>query len=145
MLVAVVILVLYFWAYFADVKSIGDALLVSDAAAIMAAVSLAAGFVSYLWAPKKYIFWGSLAAFAILALTSATLVLNTGGMTSPFIALWMIVSVFAAVFGIYGMGPLLLAVGAYMVYELNEGILGTDVMLAILLTGVLPLGISYLI
>lgn len=145
MLVAVVILVLYFWAYFADVKSIGDALLVSDAAAIMAAVSLAAGFVSYLWAPKKYIFWGSLAAFAILALTSATLVLNTGGMASPFIALWMIVSVFAAVFGIYGMGPLLLAVGAYMVYELNEGVLGTDVMLAILLTGVLPLGISYLI
>ena len=112
MLVSAIILALYFWAYFADVKSISSALLVSDTSAVLAGISFAAGFVSYLWAPKKFISWGSLAAFAVLCVTTATLILNTGGTSSPFIALWMLVSVFAGVFGLYGLLPLFLAVTA---------------------------------
>jgi len=145
MIVAAIILALYFWAYFADVKSITAALLVSEGAAVLAGVSLVVGFVSYLWAPKKYIFWSSLAAFGILAVMTAVLVLSTGGVSSPFIALWMVVAVFAGVFGLYALAPLFLAITAYLISEFIGGTLSREAILTVVLAGELPLGISYLI
>lgn len=145
MLVSLTILALFFWAYFAKVDSVGSAFLVTQASAISAAIAFIAGFASYLWAPKKYIFWGSLIAFAILCATSAMLILGTGGTTSPFIALWMIVSVFAGIFGLYGLLPLLLTVLTYMILEYSEGSLSREAILTITLTGILPLAVSYLI
>lgn len=144
-MIAAVILALYFWAYVADVKSIGAALLVSDGAALLAGISLVAGFISYLWVPKKYIFWGSFGAFALLTAMSAMLILDTGGTSSPFIALWMVVSVFAGVFGAYGLTPLFLAVTAYLILQYMGGTLGREAIVAIVLAGELPLGVSYLI
>jgi hypothetical protein len=124
MLVAAIVLALYFWAYFnPEVKNIGSALLVSGSAAIFAGVSLITAFVSYLWVPRERLFWTSLAAFGLLAVTTGILVLGTGGASSPFIALWMIVSVFSGVFGIYGLLPLFLALGAYLVSLSVSGLL----------------------
>ncbi|HET8884221.1 MAG TPA: ATP-binding protein [Candidatus Saccharimonadales bacterium] len=145
MLVAATILALYFWAFFADVESVNAALLVSDTVAIMAGGALAVGFISYLWAPKKYVFWGSLIAFIVLSVMTATLILNTGGSASPFIALWMIVAVFAGVFGVYGLLPLFIAVTAYMVLLFTDGSLTRETIIAIVLAGELPLIVSYLI
>lgn len=145
MLVSVIILALYFWAFFADVKSISTSLLVPDSAAIAAGLTFAIGFVSYLWAPKKYVFWGSYAAFIVLCATSAILIMSTGQSASPFLALWMIVSVFAGVFGAYGFTPLFATVLAFLVLQFTEGVLDQEVVVALLLAGVLPLGISYFI
>lgn len=145
MFVAAIILALFFWAYFADVKSITAALLVGEGAAILAGASFAIAFVSYLWTPKKYIFWTSLAAFSLLVITTATLILGTGGTSSPFISLWMIVSVFAGVFGIYGIAPLFAAVTAYLLLQFAGGTLSREAILTVVLAGELPLGVSYLI
>ena len=123
MLISAIILALYFWAYFADVKSITAALLVNDLAAVTAGVAFVVGFVSYLWAPRNYIFWGSLVAYAVLCVTAGVLIVSTGGVTSPFIALWMIVSVFAGVFGFYGIVPLFVAITTYMILQYNSGLL----------------------
>jgi two-component system, OmpR family, sensor histidine kinase VicK len=144
-LVALVILALYFWAYFADVKSISAALLITDVAAILAGVALIVGFVSYLWAPKKYIFWTSLSAFALLAAMAAVLILETGGTSSPFIALWMVVAVFAGVFGVYGLLPLFLAITGYLIWQFMDGSLSREAIVTVVLTGELPLFVSYLI
>jgi PAS domain S-box-containing protein len=145
MLVAAIVLALYFWAYFADVKQISSSLLVDDITAIFAGVSFVIGFVSYLWAPKKYIFAGALVAFAMLCAMAGMLILNTGGTSSPFIALWMIVSVFAGVFGFYGLVPLFLAVLAYMITQYTSGALSREAIVAIVLAGELPLVVSYII
>jgi len=145
MLVSSIILALYFWAYFADVNDIGAALLVSDTIAIMAAAAFVTGFISYLWAPKKYIFWGSWTAFMILVVTSAALILSTGDSSSPFIALWMVVGVFAGVFGIYGLLPLFLALAVFIVWLFTNGALNRESIVAVVLAGELPLLISYLI
>lgn len=145
MLVASIILALYSWAYFADVKDIGSALLVSDTVAIMAASALVAGFVSYLWAPKQYIFWGSWIAFMVLVVTSAALILSTGDTSSPFIALWMVVGVFAGIFGVYGLLPLFIALGVFMALQYSGGTLTRESIVTIVLAGELPLAISYLI
>jgi PAS domain S-box-containing protein len=145
MLVAGTIIGLYFWAYFADVQEIGAALLVSDSVAIMAAAAFATGFVSYLWAPKKYILWGSLAAYMILVIMSATLILSTGHSASPFLALWIVVAVFAGVFGLYGLLPLFLATLVYLLVQLSAGALTREVIVAAVLAGELPLIVSYFI
>ena len=126
-------------------QSIGAALLVSDAAALLAGISLAVGFISYLWVPKKYVFWGSFGAFALLVTMSAMLIIDTGGTSSPFIALWMVVSVFAGIFGAYGLTPLFLAVTTYLILQYLGGTLGREAIVAIVLAGELPLGVSYLI
>lgn len=140
-----IIIALYVWAYFGNVKNIGAGLLVSDQAAAMAAVTLIIGFVSYLWAPKKYVQWGSLGAFLLLAATVALLVVSTGGASSPFIALWMLVSVFAGVFGWYGLVPLLLVTLLYLVIQYSGGTLTREMVVTVILAGELPLGVSYLI
>lgn len=144
MLVAAIVLALYFWAFFANIKEISSSLLVTDVTAVLAGISLAAGFISYLWVPKKYIFIGSLGAFALLCTTAALLILNTGGTSSPFIALWMIVSVFAGVFGFYGLVPLFIATMAYMIAQLSLGGLTRETIVAIVLAGELPLVVSYI-
>jgi PAS domain S-box-containing protein len=145
MLVSVVILGLYVWAYFANVSEIGAGLLVSDLAALFAGIALITGFVSYLWAPQKYSFWGSLGAFGLLSTTIAILVLNTGGTVSPFIALWMMASVFAGVFGLFGLMPLLLATLLYLVLQYTGGTLSKEMVVTVVLAGELPLAVSYLI
>lgn len=144
-MVALIILALYFWAYFADVENISDALLVTDRSAVLAGVALLTGLVSYLWVPKKFLFWGSLTAFALLALMSAMLILETGGTSSPFVALWMVVSLFAGIFGAYGLIPLFLAINAYLILQFSGGTLTREIIVAVVLTGELPLLISYLI
>jgi len=145
MLVALIILGLYFWAYFADVKSISSALLINDAAAILAGISLVAAFVSYLWTPQKNPYAGSYVAFLLFALTTGVLIVGTGGASSPFIALWMVVAIFAGVFGLMGLGPLLLAVTGYLLVLFFTNSLGRESVLTITLAGELPLIISYLI
>jgi PAS domain S-box-containing protein len=144
MLVAIIILTLYFWAYFADVKSIAAALLVSDTAAIAAGSALLLGFISYLWAPQKYIFWGAYSAYMLLAVTTAILIVSTDGASSPFIALWMVVSIFAGVFGLYGMLPLLVAIALYTALQFTDNTPEQSTIVAVILGGVLPLIISYI-
>jgi PAS domain S-box-containing protein len=145
MLVALIVLALYGWAFISDARSIGSALLVSDVAAIAAGVSFVFGLASYLWAPQKFLFQSALAGFYLLATTSAILILNTGGTSSPFIALWMILSIFAGVFGALGLLPLFIAITTYLVLEFIGGTLGREAILAIVLGGELPLIASYVI
>ena len=142
---SLIVLALYFWAYFADVKSISSALLVKDSAAVAAGASLVVSFVSYLWAPKKYTFWGAYAAFILLCITTAILLVSTGGTASPFLALWMAVSVFAGVFGMYGLLPLFIAIIGYLAGQFLGGAPGEEVIVAIILAGILPLILSYLL
>ncbi len=144
MLVSVIVLALYFWAYFADVKSITSSLLVPDIAAITAGVAFAISFISYLWAPKKYIAVGVGIAYALLCITTAALVFTTGGPSSPFIALWMVVAVFAGIFGWYALLPLFLLTLGYMGWLNISGVLTREMIITIVLAGELPLVASYL-
>lgn len=145
MLVAVIILALYFWAYFADVKSIGAALLVSDMAAILAGISFGLSFISYLWAPKQYIAMGVGLAYTLLCITTGLLIIETGGPASPFIALWMLVAVFAGVFGWNALLPLFLATLGYMGWLHFGGLLTRETLVTLVLAGELPLIASFII
>lgn len=144
-MVSLIILALYFWAYFADVRSIASALLISDTAAAMAGVALGLSVVSYFWAPKNYVAIGTGVAYGVLCLTTAFLIVDTGGSSSPFLALWMLVAVFAGVFGWYGLLPLFVATLGYMGWLSIADALTRETIVTIVLAGELPLAASYLI
>lgn len=144
-MVSATVLTLYAWAYFAHVAEIGAGLLVSETAALAAAIALVAGVISYLWAPQKYNFWVSYAVFGLLCAMIATLVVDTGGIMSPFIALWMLAAVFCGVFGLYGLLPLLVLSLIYLALQYAGGTLTKGMVITIVLAGELPLAVSYLI
>lgn len=144
-LVAALILTLYGWAFVADVKSISAALLVSDRAAVIAAIALILAFVSYLWAPKKLLFGSAYTLFLLLCVAVTALISDTGLLASPFIALWMLLCIFAGIFGAYGLVPLFLAVTAYMIFGVTGGTLGRESIVTLVLMGELPLIASYII
>ncbi len=146
MLIALTILGLYFWGMFdSSVKIVSAALIISDFAAILAGIAFSVGFISYLWAPRIYIFASSLTAYLILAATVVTLIFSTGGMSSPFIALWMVIAIFAGVFGMYGTLPLLFAATGYLVLSFIDDTLTREATLTTVLAGQLPIIISYIV
>jgi PAS domain S-box-containing protein len=145
-LVSLIIIGLYGWVHLSsDTTVLGQGLLVSDAAAILAGIALTLAAVSYLWAPKRYPAWPSLLAYTALWCAVAVLIVNTGGGNSPFIAFWILAAIFAGVFGAYGILPIALAPATYLAWlYLNGGFAPSDVAAA-LLAGELPLILSCLV
>lgn len=86
-----------------------------------------------------------MAIFWLLATTTALLVVDTGGTSSPFLALWIIVAVFASVFGLWGSIPVLLAVSIYTAIQYINNNLSISTMVVISLTSILPLAAGIII
>lgn len=101
--------------------------------------------VSYLWIPKKAILPAALLIYFLLAATAGGLIVTTGGVTSPFIALWMLVAVFSGIFGIWGLIPILVAVGAFVAAEYLKGQLGAELIVVVAFAGLLPLIASFIL
>jgi PAS domain S-box-containing protein len=138
-------LALYGWAYFADVKSISAALLVSDTAALAAAISLVFAVIAYFWVPKRFLFASAFSLFVLLCATVVLRIFNTGGLISPFIALWMLLCIFAGVFGGYGLLSLFVAVTGYLVLGVMNGTIPRESIVTVVLMGEIPLIASYII
>lgn len=83
--------------------------------------------------------------YATILLTSLYTVISTGDVGSPFIALWLLVSIFAAIFGLSMLIPVAIATNVYLLYLYMY----TDVSQSDLITyGIafeIPLIVSFLI
>lgn len=137
------IIIFYFWTYLTRATNIG--LLVSSAAVIVSAIAFLLAVVAYLWPPKKYIKETSLAVYGLLAAMAATLVLTSGGAFSPFIALWILVAIFAGVFGLWGLVPMFIAGSYYLVISLISGSTTQSIVITTIVAGWLPVVVSYVI
>ena len=87
----------------------------------------------------------SLTIYLLLAATTAALIVNTGNTSSPFVSLWMLISIFAGVFGIWGIIPLILTTGIFISLQYIEKGLTLEVIFITLLSSVLPLIASLII
>lgn len=111
----------------------------------LASLTLVASLIMYIFTPKRLIA-GSLSVYALLLVTVIWLVLESGGVHSPFIALWMLAAAFAGIFGWYVVGPLLFAVIGYAIFTLVvENGSDSAALAATVLSGLLPLGLGMLI
>lgn len=144
-LISGLILALYAWAFFANVEQLNGALLVSDAAAISAGLALIVAVSAYLFAPRDYIFHTSLAGYYILILMVALLISDTGYLSSPFIGIYLLLGVFAPVFGIYGVAVIATGGLAYIGGQFSQGLfVWSDLATTLIIVG-LPIAIGYLV
>lgn len=144
-LAASIVLALYLWAFFMGIQNLGKSLIITNEVAGLAAVTVVAALISYFAVPKKYMSETAFIAYILLASTVGMVILETGGATSPFIALWMFVTVFAGIFGARALIPLFIAVNLYLVVEFTKATLSKEIIVGIVLGGELPILMSFLL
>lgn len=105
----------------------------------------ACAVVFHFWSPKKFIVALSASIYGLLVITTGLLVIESGGANSPFIALWMAVSVFAGLYGIYGLGTVLALVNFYIIASFLGGTMTREDLVAAVIAGELPMFISYIL
>jgi PAS domain S-box-containing protein len=143
MFVSGLIIALYFWTFFSD--SHGAGLLINHVAVIISGLTFFVGTVAYLWTPEKYLFASALGMYALLAATTATIIITSQGLESPFIALWILVGIFAGVFGAWGIVPMFVVSGWYLFESVIHGTISQAVIVMTFLAGWLPLLASFII
>lgn len=108
--------------------------------AIIAGAAIVASVVTYFLPFKKdtsYI--PSLIVFLLFAAAASGLIVETGGTNSPFIALWLLAGFFAAIFGLWGVLPLLAGIGAFLGYEYLRGNFTPETITVAVFSGLLPI------
>lgn len=144
--VAVIILALYAWGQqLSSNDALANTLYISTPNAALAAVVASAAVILYFWTPKKFVMPAAATLYALLILTAGMLVVESGGIDSPFIALWMAVSVFAGLFGLYGIGAVLLIVNMYIIYNFFGQNLTREDLIVCVIAGELPMFVSYIL
>lgn len=143
---AVVILGLYGWAQaHSGVHTLGDGYLISGQVAIMSALTAAASLFFLIWVPKKWLFGTAFGVYLLLIATIGYLIVTSGGTGSPFTLWWIFAALFAGIFGSWGIVPLFIAVGSYMIAQYVGPGLGRDGIITLVLIGDMPLLASYLV
>lgn len=112
---------------------------------IFATLSLLASAGSYAASYKINNVWLSYGVFALFAIAVIILMLGTGGVFSPFIALFLLVAFFAGIFSYSASLPLLIFLGiftgaAYINHEFNSSFV-----VSLLFTGVIPLIAGFIV
>lgn len=145
MFVSGLVITLYFLPYFTSPGVISSSLVISMPGLIAAMITFAYSFVTYLWPPKKALFIGSFVAYILLFITTSLLIYDTAGLQSSFIALWMILSLFACIFGLWGIIPVVVAALGYGIYlSINDLLTPTSLFNLAIIT-IVPLVAGYII
>ena len=148
MLGASIVLALYATRFIVDDALVTMQLLIPMHTAILAGITLVGSVYAYFWAPQKRLYSVALVIFLLFGLTTATLLLDTGVTSSPFIALGMLVAIFAGLFGIYGLAPIALAVNAFFALDMlvfKDVLTSRSQIIVFLLAYELPIVVSWLL
>jgi PAS domain S-box-containing protein len=144
-LISFIILGLYFWMFFDVRPALSNSLVINFPAVVIAGVTAIISFVSYLWAPKKLFFYASLIVYLLLSATTAAIIVSTGNISSPFMALWMLISVFAGVFEFWGILPVFLTTSVFVAAHYIKGDFTVEMIITVVLASLLPLIIGGLL
>ena len=133
------VITLYLWTFLQASPPLAVAFNVSLPAAILAASNILICIILYFWVPGKKYFPASLLVYLLLSATAAVLIIQTGNLSSPFIPLWMLISIFAGVFGPFGAIPILLALGTFIANRYINGNFLINEIVTTTISGILPL------
>ena len=147
LLISLVILVLFALGTFLFGMQSAVNIFVPPLVAILAGFSALVGLVAYIWMPKRFLSWAAFLTYVLLGTTVALLIELTGGVYSPYIALWMILTIFAGLFGGLGLIVVFLASNLVLVYYLFWGVVAvTPQRLVVFFLAIeLPLMVSFTI
>lgn len=114
-------------------------------------VALAAGATAltsvlfYLIRPKHEHYIEPLIVFLFFTVTAGILVVQTGGVGSAFIMLWLLAAFFSALFAVYGWLPIIIATGAFVAAQYLGGNFDPNGLAVIALGSLLPTLIGIII
>ena len=145
-MVAALVIALYIWGqHFTHSSSLATTLYISPVTVGLAIIVAIASVTLHIWTPASRVLQASTGLYGLLIVMTGILVVQSGGTASPFIAVWMAVSVFAGVYGVYGLAGITAVVNFYIAYSLFAGqIERTDIIVAAL-AGNLPMFVSYIL
>ncbi len=145
MVVSLGIVGLFAWSYFAQLSRDTHELYVPVVAGGLAVASFVVSLLSYLLSPPTKLKQTALLSYAFIAISVGTLVVTTGGLSSPFIALWMAVALFSAVFGNIGVLLAFGGIAAFEVWQFSQGHFNILQLITAILLGGLPVVVSALL
>ena len=107
--------------------------------AILAGGTALASLIMYFVSPKGANFVEPLLVYLLFAATSALLIVQTGGVSSPFIMLWMLIAFFGGVFAIYGALPVFIATAVFVAAEYLSGDFNANLVAVVAFSTLLPM------
>jgi PAS domain S-box-containing protein len=144
-LVSVAVIALYLWTLLKISPDFSESFIVNLPAMVLASITALVSLVAYFWTPPKITYLFTLAIYLLLSATTAILVMSTGGAQSPFVTLWMLISIFAGIFGLWGTMPILVAICTFAAVSYIRGGFTIDTIVTIVISGLLPLIIGAII
>lgn len=145
-LTCMTILVLYAWARFIPTGyQLPIGMAVHDVAAAVAAVGSVVSLVVCFWPPRNHITAGSIFVYMVIIATCSVSIVTSGSITSPFIAAWIAVALFAALFGSIVLALMAILVLAQIIFSVITGGFDMQITLGYLFFGLLPLLFSVII
>lgn len=112
---------------------------------VIAAANALYSLLAYIFVKDERSHITGLAAFVATCITVTLLVCLTGDIHSPFVALWMLVAVFAGLFGVTMLGAFTVSANVYGLYQLATGAETGSAAIALMLAIEAPLIASFII
>lgn len=111
----------------------------------LALAGLVVAAVSYFFASERYRTSSVLAAYLISLAAVVSLIIQTGGESSPFLSLWLIASIFSGVFGMALLGALAGSIVGIFIFLALTNNLDAFIVFSLLLAGFLPLLMGFVL
>ncbi len=144
-LVAISVVGIFLWEYLSGNPKVSSPFVVDAISTIIASVTALLCVIVYVWVPKKPF----LISFTIFLLTLSivsVLIVQTNGLSSPFIAIWTLLSLLAYLFGFLGILATILPICIFSIFQyLDVGTLSIESITIIVAGGLLPLFASMII
>ena len=139
-------MLLYAWARFIPTGyQLPIGLSVSDKAAGVAAIGSLIMLILCFWLPKKHETSVGIFVYLLTVVVSAVTIITSGGVVSPFLAMWIIVAIFAGFFGIAILGIMALLVVLQIIAFVTQSGINTQFIIGHIFFGFLPLIFSLIL
>jgi len=106
--------------------------------ALAAGATALASLLFYFITPKNPNFIEPLTVYLLFAVTSALLVTQTGGVSSPFIMLWTLTAFFGGIFAFYGGLPVIIATAVFVAAEYLDRQFDANLVAVVMLSSIIP-------
>ncbi len=137
---------IYGWTMVQNFTNQATVFAIDTLTAVIAAATIIYVTITYITIKRKDYFIIAFISYFLLTATISALLASTGTGASPFVALWMLLALFAPVFGIYGMGLIgAISIGNFIyLMTLGAGVDIETVVSLIVISGI-PMAIGYLV
>lgn len=113
--------------------------------AVGAGITALLSIVLYIFTPARPSTTLPLIPYLLFTATSGLLIVETGGASSPFIALWMLIAFFGGIFAVWGILPIVIAAAVFVAFQYLDGNFTAGIVATVIFTTVVPIIISLLV